>query len=85
MLDDIVAAAKTGAHVVKASDEVVAAFFKTIDYGIETMKGGDKTVNKFIDNVFDTLKKQVDEATMSLDDFEYFWRGSRHHWAQVKL
>ncbi|NML70848.1 hypothetical protein HHL23_13745 [Chryseobacterium sp. RP-3-3] len=25
------------------------------------------------------------EATMSLDDFEYFWRGSRYHWAQPKL
>ncbi len=25
------------------------------------------------------------EATMSLDDFEYFWRGSRYHWVQVKL
>ncbi|WP_294301436.1 hypothetical protein [uncultured Chryseobacterium sp.] len=25
------------------------------------------------------------EAKMSLDDFEYFWRGSRYHWAQPKL
>ncbi len=63
MLDDLASSAsKTGAPAVKASDEVVGAFFKTIEHGIDAMKGGDKTVNKFIDNIFDALKKQVDEV-----------------------
>lgn len=80
VFDDIVAGiTKTGKQIGKKADEVAEIFFRMVDDFIQVLKKGTEDVSKFIDEIYQAIKKWLQETfgigkKVSKSNFDEFYK-----------